>query len=120
MKKIHPQDKIYLYSHVDNCEGIILLDDTGQHYVNQTGGVSCNQQKAVGNWIPKKIPEIIQSKTCCRFYSKYDVNDQHDLDEINVYFKEAGIAFQATDGEEAWLQGFYNSQPAIATWWNCD
>lgn len=99
----------------EDIEGIILLKPTGKIYQNQTGCVSCNHSEAEGEWIPVKIPEEIQRRTC-----RDGSCDSFTAEIFNRHFAEAGVPFRVTDGEEAWLHGFYNEEPAIATWWNCD
>lgn len=115
------RDRITLYNHEPrDCEGIIVLKSTGKVYVNQTGGISCNQSSAEGEWIPTPIPYTIQRRTCCRYFAASSNSDQFEMDIINREFAEAGIPFKAVSGEEAWIEGFYKDQPAIVTWWNCD
>jgi hypothetical protein len=92
MKEETPIDLYY-------TEGMIILDDNGQLYSNQTGGASCNHPIARGIFRPMVVPEFIKNEFWDQMYCS-----ESGITKCNKMLKSIGADYRITGGEEAWVR----------------
>lgn len=112
--------KDHVYSLCNDFEGengaLIILDETGNIFTNQTGGVCCNHPQARGRLVLLTVPTEIQTY-CLNPY--FDGNPGGYLDALLCKYMDH-IKLRSDRQEEAWLRITYYNRDAILTWNNSD
>lgn len=79
-----------------NSTGILVFNDEGKLYTNQTGGVCCHHPEARGNFYPVDLPEEISDMLYGYLGEEDFININHKLGKYGLWFRLDGT------GEEGW------------------
>ncbi|MCA1669849.1 MAG: DUF6210 family protein [Thermomicrobia bacterium] len=100
---------------------LIILDDAGKWYTNQTGGCACSHPEAQGHLLSVTVPCELQNL----LYNYYGGIFHDTAVQINDILVRAHLPVQVDfdkigESEEAWLFVTIMGEAAILTWENSD
>jgi hypothetical protein len=98
-----------------DVEGMIILDNNGKLYSNQTGGVMCGHPTARGVFQPMSVPQFIKDEFLDSMYCS-----EAGITKCNELLESINAPYRITGGEEAWVSVKGLDFEGILTYENSD